>query len=110
VTDGRSKHLDKFVCTHCFRALGVPTKLELYTFIKEQGRVNVKTLVEFIHLTQPTVSHHLHELENSGLLKSEKVGKEVFFQVTGTCKVHNSSCILNDIKVPMKDFENVKNS
>lgn len=105
--DGRSKHLDKFMCTHCFKTLGVPTKIELYLHIKEKGRVNVKNLVEFIELTQPTVSHHLHEMEENGLLVSEKVGKEVFFEITKTCPFSKSECILRDMKIPSRVSANV---
>ncbi len=98
------------MCTHCFKALGVPTKIELYSFIKEKGRVNVKALVDFIHLTQPTVSHHLHELEGNGLLKSEKVGKEVYFEVNHNCPVNKHECVLRDLRLPRKVSVNVKNS
>ncbi|BES72975.1 metalloregulator ArsR/SmtB family transcription factor [Marinobacter nanhaiticus D15-8W] len=67
-----------------FKALSNPNRLRIYQQIK-QARVSEMTdsgckLVDFINSLKvgaPTVSHHIKELVNAGLIRVEKEGKFV---------------------------------
>jgi len=80
----------KDICANCFRSLGVPSRMKIYTYLQEKKTASVSELVNVVALKQPTVSYHLKEMEATGLLTSKKVGKEVYYQVGSGCK----NCIL----------------
>jgi ArsR family transcriptional regulator len=58
------------------KAIADPTRLQLLDLIKASadGEACVCALTEPLGLTQPTVSHHLKILTDSGVLKREKRG------------------------------------
>jgi DNA-binding transcriptional ArsR family regulator len=72
--------------------------MKIYTFLKQKGSASVSELVSVVKLTQPTVSYHLKEMKDSGLLVSEKKGKEVFYAISGTCPIYEDSCVLNEVE------------
>lgn len=80
----------KDLCSNCFRSLGVPSRMKIYTFLKDKKAATVSEIVEVVGLKQPTVSYHLKEMEEAGLLESKKVGKEVYYKIGGSC----SNCVL----------------
>lgn len=82
----------KDLCSNCFRSLGVPSRMKIYTFLKDKKAATVSEVVDVMDLKQPTVSYHLKEMEDAGLLISKKIGKEVYYQVSGKC----STCILKN--------------
>ena len=47
------------------------------------GRKPVGRVVEELGLSQPLVSHHLKELRQAGLLKVEREGPFVFYEIAG---------------------------
>lgn len=66
-----------------FRALADPARLRLLGLIQAQpeGEACVCNLVGPLGLTQPTVTHHLQVLHRAGLLRREKRGIWVYYQV-----------------------------
>lgn len=65
-------------CHNCFRVLGERTRVLLLGKIAEQPR-NVAELTEYAALRQPTVSHHLKQLESIGMIKKTKKGRETYY-------------------------------
>jgi ArsR family transcriptional regulator len=59
-----------------FKALGSPARLRLLAAIQAtpDGEACVCHLVDFIGLTQSTVSHHLSVLVDAGLVRREQRG------------------------------------
>ncbi len=90
----------KVPCTHCFSTLGVGSRMKIYKYLREKGRNTVSSLVSVVGLTQPTVSYHLKEMRDAGLLESEKLGKEVYYDVSKKCPAHSNACILSTITIP----------
>ena len=88
----------KNACTHCFSGLGVPSRMEIYQYLREKGSAPVSELVVLVKLTQPTVSYHLKEMKKSGLLTSAKKGKEVIYKISPTCPIYHQECVLNTVK------------
>ena len=66
-----------------FRALGDPGRLQLLSFLAAQpdGEACVCNLVAPTGLTQPTVSHHLRVLTESGLLERERRGTWIYYRL-----------------------------
>ncbi len=66
-----------------FKALGDPTRVRLLSLIATaDGReACVCNLTEPIGLSQPTVSHHLKQLVDAGLLTREQRGKWAYYRV-----------------------------
>lgn len=69
--------------TKIFKALSNQNRLELYLKIVEAsdtGYCNnneclVSDIIHFLNIGAPTISHHIKELTNAGLITTEKKGK-----------------------------------
>jgi len=62
-----------------FVALGDPHRQRVLLMFEPGERLNVGQIVAASTLSRSAVSHHLKVLREAGVLKSEKVGKEVYF-------------------------------
>jgi ArsR family transcriptional regulator len=64
------------------KALGDPVRLQLVDVLrKHAGKVCVCELVPLFDLSQPTVSHHLKVLRDSGIVGSERQGLWAYYYV-----------------------------
>jgi ArsR family transcriptional regulator len=70
-----------------FRALGDPNRLAIFHLVCERGgdvgtvddaRNSVTKIAQEFDLSLSTVSHHLRELRNAGLIRCEKRGQVVY--------------------------------
>lgn len=68
---------------HTFKALSDPARVKLVSLIStgEGGEACVCDLTEPLHLSQPTVSHHLRVLVDAGLLTREQRGRWAYYRV-----------------------------
>jgi ArsR family transcriptional regulator len=63
-----------------FGVLADPTRLRLLSLIAAAGEACAACdLVDSLGVSQPTVSHHLKVLRESGLVESEKRGRWVYY-------------------------------
>ncbi len=63
-----------------FKALGDPARVRLVNLIAANGgAVCMCDLIEPLGLAQPTVSHHMRKLVESGLVEREQRGKWAYF-------------------------------
>lgn len=60
-----------------FKALADPTRLRILSIIESESMM-ITGIVEKFNLSQPTVSYHIRILENAGLVKTVKKGREVY--------------------------------
>ena len=60
-----------------FKALGDPTRVRLLSLIAASagGEACACDLIEPVNLSQPTVSHHMRQLVDAGLVNREQRGK-----------------------------------
>ena len=60
-----------------FKALGDPTRVRLLSMIaaSTDGEACACDLIEPVNLSQPTVSHHMRQLVDAGLVTREQRGK-----------------------------------
>ena len=66
-----------------FKALGDPTRVRLLSLIaaSETGEACVCDLTAPVGLSQPTVSHHMRQLVDAGLVTREQRGKWAYYAV-----------------------------
>lgn len=64
-----------------FVALGDEHRQRILLLFERGERLNVGQIAAVSTLTRSAVSHHLKVLKDAGVLKNEKVGKEVYFWI-----------------------------
>ncbi len=64
-----------------FTALGDDHRQRILLLFEPGDRLNVGQIAEASTLTRSTVSHHLKVLREAGVLKSVKIGKEVWYWI-----------------------------
>jgi DNA-binding transcriptional ArsR family regulator len=62
------------------KILGHPIRLKIISGLGSE-QCNVKHIWECLGLTQPTVSQHLTQLKNAGIISGKRVGNEVHYSV-----------------------------
>ncbi|MBW1659875.1 MAG: winged helix-turn-helix transcriptional regulator [Deltaproteobacteria bacterium] len=62
------------------KSLSDSNRLRILLFLSE-GRKSVSAIVEELDLSQPLVSHHLKELKHSLLVKVEREGSFVYYEL-----------------------------
>ncbi len=75
---GEAQHLARM-----FKALGDPTRLRLLSLIatRPDREACICDLVEPVGLSQPTVSHHMKQLVDAGLVVREQRGRWAFYRL-----------------------------
>ena len=66
-----------------FKALGDPTRVRLLSLIAahDGGEACICDLIDPVGLSQPTVSHHLKQLADAGLVTREQRGKWAYYSL-----------------------------
>jgi ArsR family transcriptional regulator len=65
-----------------FHVLGDPTRLRLLSLIAAKGEACAACdFVDALDVSQPTVSHHLRTLHETGFVEREKRGRWVYYRV-----------------------------
>ena len=83
-----------------FKALGDPVRLQLLSRVASHagGEACVCDLSIGLDLTQPTISHHLKVLRESGLLECERRGTWVYYRVVPSA-LAQLSAVLGPVEV-----------
>ena len=83
LTEGRLTPAAAETLARAFKALGDPTRVRLLSMIAaaENAEACVCDLTAPVGLSQPTVSHHLKQLVDAGLLTREQRGKWAYYRV-----------------------------
>jgi len=63
-----------------FKALSDETRLSILTMLTKE-KICACILLEKFHFTQPTLSYHMKQLTDSGLVEAEKNGKWVYYSI-----------------------------
>jgi len=59
------------------KALGDPHRIKILEEVKKHGWMQCSNICDMISLAQPSVSHHIKQLIDAGLLISEKEGRNI---------------------------------
>ena len=74
------------------KALAHPTRLFIVDELS-RGKRCVCELTDLIGVEMPTVSRHLSQLKNAGVLGDEKRGSQVFYRLRAPCVLKFLKCI-----------------
>lgn len=74
-----------FCCPLAMPQMADPSKRKIYEVLSMAGEKTVSELTVVMKLKQPTVTHHLREMEKEGLLASRKDGRKVYYSVKMSC-------------------------
>jgi ArsR family transcriptional regulator len=71
------------------RAIADPQRFEILVKIASQDELPCKSLVASLSIKQATISHHLKELTESGLIRSRKAGQRAILSCChDVCKAY----------------------
>jgi DNA-binding transcriptional ArsR family regulator len=65
-------------------ALGSVTRQRILLLFEPGEQINIKNVAEQFNLSRTAVVHHISVLQDAGILKGERVGKEVIMYVDWT--------------------------
>lgn len=63
------------------KAFSDPCRLKIIKILKDKS-LNATELLEYLHISQPTLSHHMKILKDSGVVKIKKDGKWSFYTLS----------------------------
>jgi len=80
---------------HVFKALADPARVRLLSLIAaaEGAEACICDLTEPLGLSQPTVSHHMRQLVDAGLVSREQRGKWAYFRVIDQALIQLASIL-----------------
>lgn len=85
------------------KALAHPARLKIVDVLSEHEDVCVGDLTEAVGADMSTVSRHLAQLKNSGIVESEKQGQLVFYRLRIKCLSSLFGCIESMVKCHVDD-------
>jgi DNA-binding transcriptional ArsR family regulator len=87
-TRERAAHeLAAILDSQLFRALCEPVRVEIVKLLTARGRSDVQTIAGRVPQDRSVVSRHLAVLHRAGVVRREKVGRQVFFELDGASVV-----------------------
>lgn len=66
--------------SHALKAIADPTRIKILRLLKSRPMCTCEVMVA-LNLTEPNASHHLNLLERNDIVKSEKMGRWVFYSL-----------------------------
>jgi DNA-binding transcriptional ArsR family regulator len=69
--------------SYILKALADPIRIKILHLLKNRPMCTCEIMIA-LDLTEPNASHHLNLLERNGIVKSEKMGKWVFYELEQT--------------------------
>jgi ArsR family transcriptional regulator len=75
------------------KALAHPTRLMIIDELAERGERCVCELTELVGSDMSTVSRHLSQLKNAGLIEDQKRGTMVYYRLRAKCLTNFFTCI-----------------
>jgi len=88
----KSKAADFKAQAQVFKALGHPGRLLMLDELS-RGERCVCELAALVGSEMPTVSRHLSQLRNAGIVDDEKRGAQVFYRLVTPCVMNFFQCV-----------------
>ena len=82
-----AREFDAILETKVFRALCEPVRIEILKRLTVQGRSDIAAIGAHVPQDRSVVSRHLAQLHQAGIVRREKVGRNVFFEMDGPATV-----------------------
>ena len=68
--------------TDFFKALSDPTRLKIVQLLNQKQALCVCDIISELDQPQPTISRHLNQLKQIGILKSERKGTWIWYSIS----------------------------
>jgi DNA-binding transcriptional ArsR family regulator len=82
-----ARELDGILESKVLRALCEPVRIEILKLLTVRGRSDIGTIAARVPQDRSVVSRHLAQLHGAGIIRREKVGRNVFFEMDGPAVV-----------------------
>lgn len=82
-----ARELDGILESKVLRALCEPVRIEILKLLTVRGRSDIGTIAAHVPQDRSVVSRHLAQLYGAGIIRREKVGRNVFFEMDGPAVV-----------------------
>lgn len=82
-----ARELDAILESKVFRALCEPVRIEILKLLTVRGRSDIGAIAAHVPQDRSVVSRHLAQLYDAGIIRREKVGRNVFFEMDGPAVV-----------------------
>jgi DNA-binding transcriptional ArsR family regulator len=90
-----AREFDAILETKVFRALCEPVRIEILKRLTVQGRSDIAAIAAHVPQDRSVVSRHLAQLHQAGIVRREKVGRNVFFEMDGPAVVKQLEGVLD---------------
>ena len=87
IRERAAKELRDILNGQLFGALCDPVRVALVEFLTVNGRSDIATIAAAFPQDRSVISRHLASLHAAGVVRREKVARQVFFEVDGTAVV-----------------------
>lgn len=86
---------DFLECSKILKVMADPKRLRIVSLLSER-ELCASQLLEFLDITQPTLSHDMHLLENAEVVISRREGKKTFYRLNAE-RLKHCSQIMREI-------------
>lgn len=96
----KEKALDSLVAafdSQMFRALAEPVRIDILKHLLLHGRSDIQTVAGALGKDRSVISRHMHLLTGAGLLRSEKVSRNVFFEIDSESFVRKTRALFDQV-------------
>jgi DNA-binding transcriptional ArsR family regulator len=90
--------LTELLDSKLFKALCEPIRVEILKTLTAEGRCDVSTIAAHFPQDSSVVSRHLAILHDAGIVRREKEGRHVFFELDGPAMVERMEKILDQFR------------
>lgn len=90
--------LTELLDSKLFKALCEPIRVEILKILTAKGRCDVSTIAKHFPQDSSVVSRHLAILHDAGIVRREKEGRHVFFELDGPAMVERMEKILDQFR------------
>jgi DNA-binding transcriptional ArsR family regulator len=93
-----ARGLSELLDSKLFKALCEPVRVEILKTLTAKGRCDVSTIAEHFPQDSSVVSRHLAILYDAGIVRREKEGRHVFFELDGPAMVERMEKIVEQFR------------
>lgn len=77
------------------KTIAHPVRLNILEVLEDYGRLSVSDLKEKTNTEQSLLSHHLIKMKDKGVLKANREGKNIYYQLADTHITNIFDCMEN---------------
>lgn len=93
-----ARGLSEILDSKLFKALCEPVRVEILKTLTARGRCDVSTIARHFPQDSSVVSRHLAILHDAGIVRREKEGRHVFFELDGPAMVDRMEKIVDQFR------------